>query len=300
MNLSSSRDASVHWHLPNNFSDLPLDTHCYLSSPNVFIVTTFFTVNIVILIPLCVFILHHGLRQWRRNRSSSLTASMNHNDYFTYNMVTMELIGVFGCFLICCGIHTGHNNIFLVGFYCFSLTWIGQMFFHVLTCVDRYLAVVHPVLYLTLKSDRWIRIRNASVACTWLLCCVLTGLLKENIYMVFNFSILISFLLIVSFCSISVLRVLIRPAAAKKADGKKMADQSKLRAFCTIVVILGVLLVRFTLNMFWSVMFVTQEKFNCLVMTVDIWFNLPTSLVLPLLYMHKENLLMCLKKKTSA
>ncbi|KAF0028997.1 hypothetical protein F2P81_018102 [Scophthalmus maximus] len=73
-----------------------------------------------------------------------ITATISHADIFTFNVVAMELIGVFGCTLCCYGFYNDYLVMVRFG-YLFSLfNWYGEGYFHCLTCVERYLAVVHP------------------------------------------------------------------------------------------------------------------------------------------------------------
>ncbi|KAI3375567.1 hypothetical protein L3Q82_003897 [Scortum barcoo] len=76
---------------------------------------------------------------------------MSHSDIFTYHLVAMEIIGVFGSIICCCNLSRDHVDMLLVGLCLWSLTWYGEMFFHILTCVERYLAVIHPITYLSLR-----------------------------------------------------------------------------------------------------------------------------------------------------
>ncbi|KAJ4945170.1 hypothetical protein JOQ06_013706, partial [Pogonophryne albipinna] len=47
----------------------------------------------------------------------------------------------------------------------------GESLFHVLTCLERYLAVVRPIIYLRLRNVQGVRIRNISIGLSVL--CVL-------------------------------------------------------------------------------------------------------------------------------
>lgn len=58
--------------------------------------TTITALRIILLLPLCTFVLYLGHQQWKHQRSFK-TAS--HADIFTYHMAAMELIFVMGVFL---------------------------------------------------------------------------------------------------------------------------------------------------------------------------------------------------------
>ncbi|XP_078020500.1 uncharacterized protein LOC144459764 [Epinephelus lanceolatus] len=290
MAVNSSSINSLH-------SILSLDIYCYITRPSSLIFATYFFIHILLILSLCIFVLYLGLQRWRRQRSTSTAAKTSHSDIFTYHMVTMELIGVTGSILCCCGIILDDAYILYVGFIPWAFTWYGETFFHILTCVDRYLAVVHPFTYLSLKGERGIRIRNISTGCVWLLCCGATSLINENSSLIGDFCLLIFSMIIVSFCSFSVLYVLKRPGPGEQGGDRERVDQSKRRAFYTILAILGVLLLKCLSNLIWTVFHMFME-IECVITAVELWLNLPSSLVLPLLFLHRAGTLACCKNNT--
>lgn len=250
-NLSYHRNNLLHQNLSfTNSTDFPLDGYCFFHGQNFVIFTTFTTTYILLIVPLCILILYQGLKKWRQNTSFS-SASVSHSDCFTYHCVTM--------------------------------------FFHILTCLERFVAVVHPITYLSLKTERGIRIRNATIACVWLLCLVWTCLTRiTNRMLIWDLCFMILALTVVSFCSISILCVLIRSGPGGKGEDRKTVDQSKQRAVFTIVSILGVLLLRVVSNLVWELMEISTRATECVIVTSVFWFNLPSCLVLPALFLHKE------------
>lgn len=107
--------------------------------------TTITALRIILLLPLCTFVLYLGHQQWKQQRSFK-TAS--HADIFTYHMAAMELIFVMGAFLSFGG--TNQSVIAAVGSIASLIAYFGEILFHVLTCVEHYLAVVHPIIYMGL------------------------------------------------------------------------------------------------------------------------------------------------------
>ncbi|XP_045921138.1 uncharacterized protein LOC123980659 [Micropterus dolomieu] len=270
---------------------------CFITRPATLVFITFYITNILLLLPLCIFILYLGLQQ---RRSTSTAAMTSHSDSFTYHMVAMELIGVFGCILILCGLYRDHVIVSFVGFCLWSFTWYGETYFQILTCVERYLAVVHPITYLSLRRERGIRIRNISIGCIWLICFGETSLMTlENVCLIIDFSLLIFSLIIISFCSLSVLCVLIRPGPGEQGRERERVDQSKQRAFYTIVAILGVLLLRCVWNLVLGVLTMSIGNSYCVMMSCGLWFNLPGSLVLPLHFLHRAGTLWCRKNNAT-
>lgn len=214
---------------------------------------------------------------------------MSHSDCFAYQLSCMELFGVFGCTLNIGAVFGNHLSILLLGISLYTFTFLGESFYHVLTCVENYLAVVHPVTYMSLKNKRVITIRNIGTGCLWLLCAVVTGLLGdfEDVFFIVNFTIVALSLIIVTFCSLSVLFVLIRPRPGEQGAGREWVVKSKRRAFYTILVMLALLVMKLFWDMIWATIYASGHKNNCTLILLNFWFNLPSSLVLPTIFVFK-------------
>ncbi|KAG8005896.1 hypothetical protein GBF38_004938 [Nibea albiflora] len=161
----------------------------------------------ILLLPLFILVLYLGYQRWRRQHSVATATTTSHSDVFTFHMVVLELLGILGSSFYCYGIYTNQREEMSYGLHVYFIVSPGQTLFHLLTCVDRYLAVVHPVTYLRLRQAGGVRIRNVSIG-------------------------------------LSVLCVLIRPGPGEVGGNRRQVDQSKQRAFHTISVIMAVLLLR--------------------------------------------------------
>lgn len=244
----------------------------------------FFSFNlayVLLVSPVCVVVLHHGLHQ--------KCSSMSHSDCFTYQLSSMELFGIFGCTLNICGIFTKHLSILMWGICLYTFVFVGEMFYYVLTCVERYLAVVHPITYMSLKSERVITIRNIGTGCLWLLSVAVTGLLgiDENVFFFLHFVMVFLAFIVVSFFSLSVLCVLIKPRPGEQGAGRERVVKSKQRAFYTILIMLALLVSKLVWDMIWATIYLSSENKSCTLIALNFWFNLPSSLVLPTLYVFK-------------
>ncbi|KAJ4948207.1 hypothetical protein JOQ06_019744 [Pogonophryne albipinna] len=237
---------------------LPMEMQCLTSRPGYLIFTSAYITITLLILPLCIFVLYLGFQRWRQQSSTSSTTS--HSDIFTFHMVLMELVDYSGITLVILGFHLVNENATSAGLIITLLPWYGRAYFHVLTCVERYLAVVHPVTYLNLKGQRGVRIRNICIG-------------------------------------MSVLHVLIHPGPGEQGGDRTIVDQSKRRAFYTIVAILGVLLLRSCGNMALVVLIVFNEGL-CVMMVYESWITLPSSLVLPLLFLHRAGKLSCCNKNS--
>ncbi|KAM3590561.1 uncharacterized protein V6R79_011930 [Siganus canaliculatus] len=258
---------------------------CFSDWSSSFLFSSYSITNISLLVPLSVLILYLGVQ--RRHSNSSA----RHLDCFTYHMVAMEMLGVTGSVLICCGTFMDRRDILRVGFFADALPWYGHGFLNILTCVEFYLAAVHPVTYQTLKGLKGVRLRNMSLGFVWLISLGLVCIIElEKVVLILDFVVCVISLVIISFCGVSVLCALIRPGPGEQGGGRKKVDQSKLRAFYTIMAILVVLLLNFVWNIFGSFGSIWPREQGCVMFGVSAWFRLPSNLVLPLLFLHRAGM----------
>ena len=132
------------------------------------------------------------------------------------------------------------------------------------------------------------------IGCVWLLSCGLLGVISQyvpNIPFILYFILLVISSVVISFCSVSVLCVLIRRRPGAVGGDRQRVDKSKKKAFITITAILGVLLV-FCLGMLvglavehWNLL--NNSDGGCVVLMSTYWLYLPSSSVLPLLFVHR-------------
>ncbi|KAM3589936.1 uncharacterized protein V6R79_000297 [Siganus canaliculatus] len=268
---------------------------CFNSTIGVVNITAFTVSSIVLILPLCIFIIYLGVQRWRQRRPGQ---TMSHSDVFTYHMVVMEITNMSGAIAACCAVFTGAFHMVMVSMDLLIVSSTGQTYFHLLTCVDRYLAVVHPVTYLRLRTEKGARIRNIATGCVWFLSSGKNWLKFFVSYKAISpvmYSFMAATVMILCFCSLSVLCVLIRPGPGEGGGARHSIDQSKLRAFHTIMVILGMLLVRFGGSILSEAVFVSavDGTRKCVVSLSVLWFYLPSSLILPLLYLQRAGKLAC-------
>lgn len=290
VNVSSTSNQSLPHSSPS--VHFPFFLLCYITTPSSYISSTYLIAQICLLLPLGVFILHHGAQKWWKRGPSSSGATVSHSDFFTYHMVIMELTGVLGCIVCLGGICKLNLTTILVGNFGFSVTWYGEILFHMFSCAERYLAVIHPMFYMTLRNDRGVQIRNITIACTWLVSIVAASCLALGIFIVIDLSLLILALSVTTFCSLRVLCILNRPGPGKQGFTK---NQSKQRAFHLIVATMTVLAVKFIWNIVWELTSIWEQRQGCVLMDCGNWFNLPSSLVLPLMFVQRKGKL-CQKK----
>lgn len=262
---------------------------CLDYTPTSVVVTIFSIASIFLLLPLLIFALCDALQhqqQQRTRRTSSQTY------LFTYHIMVFEFMDVLGSVACLCGTLTDYSPMKIAWLYVFAFDAQGKTYLHGLTCLEHYLAVLHPIIFRRLKEAKMIRIRHALIGLIWLLCCLQIGFLSLNNWTTialmlccvwFNFS-------LSSFFSISVLCALIRPGQKRSVGDREQTGKSNLVAFYTVLVILAGLWLRFFGNMlilfvFLSVHMGMPEK--CIMAISGFWFGFPTSLMLPLRFVYR-------------
>lgn len=290
MTNASSRNSS------SSNESFPFGFECIFTRPGFVNFFVFYVASLLLISPVCVLVLNLGFRQWWQQRSTPTAAIMGHSDVFIYHLVIMELIAIPGFLLCIVGIWVD-GNLFMAGFYCSYFPWTGEGLFHILTCVERYLAVVHPTTYLSLRRERGIRVRNMCIGCAWLFSVICVSQIHSmQSLLTISFILVLLSVLVVSFCSVSVLYILIRPGPGEKPSSRGRFNQSKIKAFYIVMVILGVVLIRMLTNLSWIVILL-EFRIDCRIFCLVFWVNLPCTLVLPLLFLQRSGTFkFCLRK----
>ena len=267
---------------------------CLNSTSGSLTVTTYSITGNIVSSPLSIFILFQGLQQWHNGKTIS------YSDHYMYNLILAELLSVIGLTLASLGIHSDTSGMVFGGSSTCMVSLAGQMLFPILTCLDRYLAVVHPVTYLDMKRPKWIRIRNVSTLCIWLLCIQGTSLLAyndKNLYDIMCYCLFSLSITIVSFFSLSVLFVLYGPGPGAQNGKRERVSKSKQNAFYSILGIQSVLMFKFVGSLFTTALYASPHlgmNERCALWLSITWFNLPCSLVLSILFLRNKRQL-CFK-----
>lgn len=266
---------------------------CLDSIPGFYISMAYFLSKLVLVMPFVVLVLYLGLRRWWRQRQSTLTTT-SHSDVFIYHICISEFIFAMGSIFLYCGWLSGLSEMMSVGLHICTLSYPGPIFFHIVTCVDRFLAVVYPVTYLRLRQSGGVKIRVISTFSVWLLSSGLgfVGVLKPEFY----FFILLGFfsvsIVTISLFSLQVLCALTRPGPAEACGrrGREQVDQSKKRASHVVMVHTGAVwmwLLGSLLPIILRTSHLVSDDSSCLLLVCGYWFSLPSNLVLPLLYLQR-------------
>lgn len=266
---------------------LSLSFFCSQSRPALLVSVCFCLVKTSFSVPCAVVVLHLGFQRWRTS-----SGPPSHTDVFTYHGAVLDLVFVLGGVLFLVGDLCGLLLVKVSGLYLSSCSFPGPVLLHVLTCLERYLAVVHPVIYLRLRRSRGSRIRDGALVCTWLLCVGWSAAGTRTLTRPFlpTFLLLGLALVFVTLSSLRVLWVLVRP---KPGEGGG-ASGSKMRAFQTMTAITATLWM-WLLGVLVSLALSTDQGSvdGCVLLVSGYWFTLPSVLVLPLLFLHRAGKLGC-------
>lgn len=248
---------------------------------------------VLFFLPLTIFIIYLGLQ--RCCTQSTVAAPM---DVFTYNILVMETTGMLGC---CLYVFSDTPQMTVVAGYFFNMIIPGQTFLHMLTCLERYIAVVHPVLYLNLRKS--VGVRNGTIGLIWVSgvgWVGLTGLCSPYVSTIAYVFFMALSLVVVAFFSFFVVYTLIQPGPGERGGDRERVAQSKRRAVHTIMVITGALSLRFIGQMICvliSIFMVMSDRGRCIMFVAGLFFCVPSSYILPLLFLHRAGNLPCFTQR---
>lgn len=299
INSSLNNPPLLHLNLSSTNSSTTSGIDCFTGKSFATFGLFLFTQCVLIMpVSLTVFLL--GLKRWFQQWFESRPSTEKHSDAFIYHMAAVEFIAVPGCMIMLYGLFQSQLSHLSIGYSLWSFGWYGEIFFCVLTCTEYYLAVVHPITYRNLRKERGIRIRNITIGCVWLfnLGRVILILTDLNVFIMELELFTLSFLFIsLGFTSLSILSVLTGSVAGEQGK-KRRLNQSKKRAFCIVIVIQVVLLIRCVLGLVIAVRLHLMLHFDCFSLFNLLWLNLPSSLALPLFFLQRIGKSICHNKNT--
>lgn len=191
-------------------------------------------INLLLSLPLNSYVL------WLINTEPN--ASRVSSEFFAMHLAISDILCCIGSPLLPLIMRpTGYTILQAFGFFASSVT-TARPLFQTCICVERYLAVLHPVLFLKLRAMRF---KVACSAVAWLVV-LASGLLttfRPLLLLALWCAVSFTFFLVMSFCCLAVLRALTKPGPGDRGSEREQSSQIKRRAFKIILVILVVMVV---------------------------------------------------------
>ncbi|XP_029283333.1 P2Y purinoceptor 4-like [Cottoperca gobio] len=278
MNSSSLNSSSLNASEENLWNPCP-------SSP--YGVRIFFTVEAA------NFVLGLPVNAWTVWLIAHSPHSVKASEVFTLNLALLECVYSLLSFLRPLNYYfIKHAFLYTFNLFFYGLLSAGQPLFQACVCVERYLAVVHPVSYLRWNS---VRPRLCALPLVWGLTFVfcVCNVLK----LVFVFPVVFLLLLLLQgLCCVRILQVLRQPGPG---DGSKQeVDPAKKQAFVTVLVIQ----VMMVLNYLPTVLAVPlrgrlrRHAYLCQLIPASLSFSVFGSFIQPLMYLMRRGKLPCRAK----
>lgn len=249
----------------------------------------FYLTKLLLVTPVIVVVLFLNVRRWRRQQRGCLPPAST-SDVFTCHVSLFELLNLFGYILYFWGEFAGLTKMANAGEIVLRGTFFGPLVFHIIACVERYLAVVFPLTYMRLRRSVGTRIQ----ICVWLLSSAMGifAFLEADNYMIFLSVQLAMFLVLISMFSIHILCALKHagPDGMGVREDRSKVSQSKQWASNMVMAITGTLWMWFFGILLSGTLMKSSlqgDWYGCLVTLAGFWFSPPSNLVLPLLYLRK-------------
>ncbi|XP_058615188.1 hydroxycarboxylic acid receptor 2-like [Onychostoma macrolepis] len=214
------------------------------------------------------------------------------SEFFNLNLSVCEIVYSLNCVFYIVSICLPGITVlplFLVG-----LAFTGRPLFQCLICVERYLAVVHPVTFLKYKPLRYRVICSTAAWSVTLGSCFLC-LYRSQIHTQF---LSVNFLLALSiqlFCLVAVLRALKQSGPGERGRKREEENHMKRRAFLIILintVTMTIIYVPFAIAGLVTIL--TNQNIYAIWITGMICYVL-AGFVHPVLYLHRAGKLSCLR-----
>ncbi|XP_067231466.1 hydroxycarboxylic acid receptor 2-like [Chanodichthys erythropterus] len=217
------------------------------------------------------------------------------SELFILNLSFCEIANSLNCFLFVLSIWFSSHLILKLLLIGLSVT--GRPLFQCLMCVERYMAVVHPVTFLKYKPLRY-RVICCTVA--WIItlgsclgCLIIFLLSTITVHAWFFLLQFFLFLSIQLFCCVAVLRALKQSGPGERGREREEENHMKRRAFY-LILITTVSMVIIYVPMTISALFSNLAK----LIIQEVWSPSVICFVLagfvqPVLYLHRNGKLLC-------
>ncbi|XP_051537033.1 hydroxycarboxylic acid receptor 3-like [Myxocyprinus asiaticus] len=216
--------------------------------------------------------------------------------YFNLNLSICEIVNCLNCMLDI--IKIWFPNLPMATMFLYGLAITGRPLFQCLICVERYLAVVHPVTFLKYKPLRY---RVICSTAAWIICigpCLLNMLIlaSKNIYAQTWFLLMqfLPFLSIQLFFLLAVLRVLKQSGPGERGREREEENHMKRRAFCLILITTVNMVIIYVPYIITGLFFILTQQFLLAPWATSLICYVLAGFVQPVLYLHQAGKLSCL------
>ncbi len=174
--------------------------------------------------------------------------------------------------------------------YAMGLTITGRPLFQCLICVERYLAVVHPVTFLKYKPLRYKLVCSAVVWCMVISSCLFSIFTGNTHVLVYRGGILLQFLLFFSvnlFCCLAVLITLKKPGPGERGREREEENHMKRRAFYLILIITVTMVFMYAPVILSAFFYLLSSQDISIVLTFSLLCFILAGFVQPVLYLYR-------------
>uniref|UniRef100_W5NM61 G-protein coupled receptor 4-like n=2 Tax=Lepisosteus oculatus TaxID=7918 RepID=W5NM61_LEPOC len=244
--------------------------------------------NVFLGLPANVMILWFILRK----KSESSTS-----DIFIFNLAVLD--GFFGCMVPIDLVNMfllNNKDIWYILMFTYGIKDMGGPLFLSCVCLDRYVAVLHPITFTGLKDHKY----RAACSVVVLVITLAYAIAKaiggiENFEKVFTVSILTAFAFMV-FCNISILWALKR-----SGPGKDEMHPMKKKAFKMVLSILAIIVFNYLppVALFPFQQYYSVDVFKCYIQPFAFSFINISSSTQPLLYLSRVKKIHCFPSLSS-
>lgn len=178
----------------------------------------------------------------------------------------------------------------------YGVCFFGRPLFQCGLCVERYVAVVHPVFFF---KHRYLKHKLTFLIVCWIVTFSLSYFDFSRPDVLFPCSVFMVVVTVNGFCSVSILRVLRRPSPG--TEGRKVEDTNRMkrRASITVAFVLACLLFNFVPLLVGTVLkpFLTPETLLCVARPLGVSCSVMGCFVQPFIFLHRLGKLKTCAKK---
>ncbi|XP_058613445.1 hydroxycarboxylic acid receptor 2-like [Onychostoma macrolepis] len=183
--------------------------------------------------------------------------------------------------------------LFLLG-----LVFTGRPLFQCLMCVERYLAVVHPVTFLKYKHLRY-RVIFSTLAWiiifgTCLFCLFINFWENSQLQSQFFLLQFLLFLFIQLFCLVAVLRALKHSGPGERGKEREEENPTKIKAFHIILITTVSMTIIYLPFAITGIITILTKQYNYILWITGLVCYVLAGFVQPVLYLHRAGKLSCL------